>query len=274
MQFLARKRNVVLIALACVTMLISSAHAEAAVSTAVAPTLSASTSSIGTVELRKEIAAERVRIAQLTTGATSTPGITRMLRRGSSGKEVRLLQDFLKLYSAFPTTTPSTGFFGPLTSHAVKEFQRKESIDSVGVVGPKTRARIRALSAHELLQEKTHVAIAGAAIAPQITDVIFSSDVGEDGSGVGSSTAFGSTTPNIYAIVTLSNARQDTAIGLIRYYNGIYVDSAVTHPSRSGLRYLHVQWSLKAAHHRVPGTYTTVWYVDGKKSKTATFTIN
>jgi peptidoglycan hydrolase-like protein with peptidoglycan-binding domain len=229
--------------------------------------------SIGQSELSKEIQAEKIRIVQLTKTLQPTSGIARTLRNGSSGKDVRLLQDFLALYGTFSTTTARSNYFGPQTAQAVKEFQRKESLEPAGVVGPKTRARIRALSNRELVQAKVRTASSSPEALPEITEVIFSREVGEDGSGVGSATVFATTTKNIYAILSLANAKQDTAVGLVRYYNDVYVDSAVTHPSRSGLRYLHVQWALKPDAVRTPGTYTVTFYVNGKKSKTATYSI-
>lgn len=232
-----------------------------------------STASVGTIELKKTIAAEKARLVQLKKNLRPDPGISHTLKRGSSGKEVRLLQEFLALYAT--SSAPAvTGYFGTLTKQAVKDFQRKESLDPVGVVGPKTRARILALSNRELIQEKARAASSSAAALPDITNAVFSSDVGEDGSGVGLATVFASTTKNIYAIITVRNVKQSTAIGLIRYFKDAYVDSGVTHPSRTGLRYVHFQWALKAGETRVPGPYAVTFYIDGKKSKTATFTIN
>jgi hypothetical protein len=124
------------------------------------------------------------------------------------------------------------------------------------------------------MQEKTRIASTSPEVAAGITNLVFSTEVGEDGSGVGSTTAFASTTKNIYAILTLANAKQNTAIGLVRYFKDAYVDSAVTHPSRTGLRYVHFEWSLKSGENRTPGSYAVTFYVDGKKSKTATFTVN
>ena len=249
------------------------AYAEATSTTIVASTPATSTPSVGASELRKTILAEKVRLVQLKKKSRPTPGIAHTLRKGSSGEDVRLLQQFLKLYGTFSAPTV-TGYFGIQTARAVREFQRKESIDPVGIAGPKTRARILALSGREVAREKARTASSTAETVPEITSVIFSSDVGEDGSGVGSTTLFASTTKNIYAILTLAHAKQDTEIGLIRYYKDVYVDSEVTHPSRSGLRYTHFQWSLKSDTNRTLGPYTIAFYVNGKKSKTASFTVN
>lgn len=259
--------------LACTVISASPAHAAATSATSTVSSAATSTTSVGTAELKKSIVAEKARLIQLKKKLYPVRGIAHTLKRGSSGEEVRLLQQFLALY-ATSSAPMATGYFGTLTKQAVREFQRKEALDPVGIVGPKTRARILVLSNRELAQEKARTASTSPETAAEITTVVFSSDVGEDGSGVGSATVFASSTKNIYAILALMNVKQNTPIGLVRYFNNTYVDSAVTHPSRTGLRYVHFQWSLKIGESRVPGQYTFTFYVDGKRSKTATFTIN
>lgn len=68
--------------------------------------------------------------------------INRFLKRGLTGEDVKALQTFL---SQFPDIYPEglvTGYYGALTESAVKKWQEKQGIESVGVVGPKTLARI------------------------------------------------------------------------------------------------------------------------------------
>ncbi len=72
---------------------------------------------------------------------------TRTLSRGVSGDEVRELQKFLK---QFPDIYPEgliTGYFGPLTEKAVKKLQARQGLETIGVVGPQTQARINELLA-------------------------------------------------------------------------------------------------------------------------------
>ncbi len=67
---------------------------------------------------------------------------TKTLIRGMTGKDVEELQSFLK---QFPDIYPEglvTGYFGSLTENAVKKWQEQQGIDSVGIVGPKTRAKL------------------------------------------------------------------------------------------------------------------------------------
>ncbi|MBI2635391.1 MAG: peptidoglycan-binding protein [Parcubacteria group bacterium] len=70
---------------------------------------------------------------------------TKALSRGATGDEVKQLQEFLK---QFPDVYPQglvSGYFGPLTEAAVRKFQEKQGIESVGVVGPKTLSKLNEL---------------------------------------------------------------------------------------------------------------------------------
>jgi len=69
---------------------------------------------------------------------------TRTLTSGTSGSDVRLLQQTLAI-RGYLSATP-TGYFGPATLAAVKKFQCEKNIvcsgSSFGVVGPKTQAAL------------------------------------------------------------------------------------------------------------------------------------
>jgi N-acetylmuramoyl-L-alanine amidase len=69
-------------------------------------------------------------------GAT-TFNFTRTLFFGSRGDEVTELQKRLTQEGVY--AGPITGYFGHLTVAALKAFQRKNGLDPVGVLGPKTR---------------------------------------------------------------------------------------------------------------------------------------
>lgn len=65
------------------------------------------------------------------------------LKQGSTGEQVAVLQALL---SADPSIYPEgivSGFFGRLTGEAVKRFQKKNGIEQVGFVGPKTLKRLQ-----------------------------------------------------------------------------------------------------------------------------------
>jgi peptidoglycan hydrolase-like protein with peptidoglycan-binding domain len=65
-----------------------------------------------------------------------------MLRLGSTGNEVKKLQEGLnKALKPNPKLKPD-GQFGPGTDKAVRQFQKKNKLKPDGVVGPKTMAMI------------------------------------------------------------------------------------------------------------------------------------
>src|SRR3989344_2296112 len=71
------------------------------------------------------------------------PEFTRNLFRGSSGDDVRKLQEFLAKDKEIYPDGLVTGFFGPLTEKALKKWQEKHGIESVGFFGPKTIAKFK-----------------------------------------------------------------------------------------------------------------------------------
>ena len=104
-------------------------------------------------QLQSQIAVLMAQIAALK-GVPSLPqqaspvaGIARTLAFGTKGSDVTLLQAFLAEDQSVYPEGKITGYFGRLTSAAVKRFQKKHGIDQVGIVGPKTRAKLNALMA-------------------------------------------------------------------------------------------------------------------------------
>lgn len=222
----------------------------------------------GQQKLESKINAEEARLAELKVQLGPSLGINHTLRKSSRGNDVKLLQKFLKVYGVYPEGL-ITGYFGPLTEAAVKRFQKKEGIDIVGVAGPKTRNRILKIS-HQKSEEQASNKVSTTA---EIADVVLSTAIAPNGTAVASTTSFANTAENIYAVVSLKDAKQDSQIGYIRYYHGNYVDSEVSHPSRNGLAYFHFQWSLKPGKTRTVGDYSLQFYIDGKKSKIIKYVI-
>ncbi len=72
-------------------------------------------------------------------------GFSQTLRRGSRGEAVTRLQEFLKSIPGIYPEGLATGYFGSLTEAALKRFQAKYNIETVGIVGPKTRAKLNEL---------------------------------------------------------------------------------------------------------------------------------
>lgn len=69
--------------------------------------------------------------------------LTKTLRFGMRDPEVVNLQDILRHLGHFPVNSNSTGYFGSVTTKAVKDFQKKEGLVEDGVVGPNTRSAIK-----------------------------------------------------------------------------------------------------------------------------------
>lgn len=106
-----------------------------------------------------------------------------------------------------------------------------------------------------------------------IVGVQMSTGLTTSGAALTPSTTFSQTAPTLYAVLLLKNAIQRTQLSYIRYYNGKYVDSKVSHPSVSGAKYFHFDWKLNAGQTRNAGNYSLVFYVDGKKAQTVNYSI-
>jgi peptidoglycan hydrolase-like protein with peptidoglycan-binding domain len=87
--------------------------------------------------------------AGVTPQVTTTPsssaasgGFSRTLRRGQHGKDIRTLQSMLDQVGY---ALPISGYFGPSTQSAVKDFQRHHNLSPAsGVVGIRTASALRA----------------------------------------------------------------------------------------------------------------------------------
>jgi parallel beta-helix repeat protein len=66
------------------------------------------------------------------------------LKRGSKNKQVSQLQQTLRKLGFF-TYPQNTGYFGKVTETAVKAFQKAHNIETVGMVGPKTREALNTI---------------------------------------------------------------------------------------------------------------------------------
>ncbi|MFO0585893.1 MAG: peptidoglycan-binding domain-containing protein [Polyangiaceae bacterium] len=63
-----------------------------------------------------------------------------VLKRGSTGPEVKILQEQL---NKIGVSCDADGIYGPNTEKAVKTFQTASGIDSDGVVGEHTRIKLK-----------------------------------------------------------------------------------------------------------------------------------
>jgi len=72
-------------------------------------------------------------------------GLTRELGPGSKGDDVTALQEFLAKDKTIYPEGSATGYYGSLTTAAVKRFQAKYGISQVGRVGPATLKQLQEL---------------------------------------------------------------------------------------------------------------------------------
>lgn len=97
--------------------------------------------------LLKQISDLQTQIKSLQTERkTLIAELTRNLALGSSGEDVKTLQEFLASQPDLYPEGKITGYFGRLTLGAVKRFQKKQGLDQAGSVGPLTRNQIRILT--------------------------------------------------------------------------------------------------------------------------------
>ena len=93
--------------------------------------------------LQAQIDALRSQQAQIQTQKQTTiDQLVTSLKQGSSGDNVKILQALL---AADPIIYPEgliTGYYGALTSKAVRKFQEKHGIEQAGIVGPKTLKKL------------------------------------------------------------------------------------------------------------------------------------
>lgn len=116
------------------------------------------------------------------------------------------------------------------------------------------------------------VAVKPARPAPVITAVTLGKRVGADGIVTLPATTFG-TKDNIYAGLTIVNALARTEISYIRTFNGKYIDSKVSHPTKDGVTNFYFSWILNAGKVRKVGTYSLMFFIDGVKQQTVTYTV-
>lgn len=74
--------------------------------------------------------------------APQIPAITKTLRFSDRGEQVVYLQRRLQVKGFFPINVDTTGYFGAITTRAVKDFQKVRGLVVDGIVGRNTRAEL------------------------------------------------------------------------------------------------------------------------------------
>jgi peptidoglycan hydrolase-like protein with peptidoglycan-binding domain len=90
----------------------------------------------------------------------------RALTQGATGNDVKQLQEFLKTFTGSYPDGSITGYFGPRTEAAVKKFQTQNGIESVGIVGPKTKEKLNVLAAAIPAVSAVPVSVTGTLTTP------------------------------------------------------------------------------------------------------------
>ena len=91
--------------------------------------------------------------------------LTRTLKRGMTGSDVKALQEYLLLIPTTGVEITVSGYFGSATESAVKKFQERESIanskntgSGYGLVGPRTLAKINEVVKRPVAPSKKNAA--------------------------------------------------------------------------------------------------------------------
>jgi len=87
---------------------------------------------------------------------SETLKLIRGLKEGMSGEDVKLLQETLAANQEIYPEGIISGYYGRLTTQAVKRFQKKFNIEQVGQVGPKTLKKLNEeLEKNQITTEET-----------------------------------------------------------------------------------------------------------------------
>jgi peptidoglycan hydrolase-like protein with peptidoglycan-binding domain len=115
-----------------------------------------------------------------------------LLRFGSRGALVRLLQDGLNAAGVVSPALNADGIFGPKTHRAVKLFQANQGLTADGIVGPKTRSKLQLAETGPSGADQRGEAGAG---APDPSMVTHQLGVGPESDGTETGPATGETAP-------------------------------------------------------------------------------
>lgn len=93
--------------------------------------------------LQDQILNLRTQQAQLQTSTNDAiVELVGTLKVGSEGDQVKVLQTLLALDASIYPEGMVTGYFGPATRRAIERYQRRSGLETVGFVGPRTRAEL------------------------------------------------------------------------------------------------------------------------------------
>lgn len=95
------------------------------------------------------ISTSPVSVSNISGSVTDVPeaaaSLTYNLAKGMQNGQVTKLQQILAKYPAIYPEGTVSGYFGPATERAVKQFQKKYNLEQLGYTGPKTRGLLNSL---------------------------------------------------------------------------------------------------------------------------------
>jgi len=189
-----------------------------------------------TTSLQAQIAALLAQIqtlqSQLGTSGTASTGatynFTSDLTVGSTGAQVKSLQQFLIAQGDLVLATPTT-YFGALTQKALAKFQAANGITpSVGYFGPKTRAFVNSMSSTGTTGTGTTTTTGGTTAPATGLSVSLASTNPAAGSLISSAQSGSARVPVLAVNFTAGNSGAATLSGVNFQKTGVLSDSAIS----------------------------------------------
>ena len=101
---------------------------------------------------------------------------------------------------------------------------------------------------------------------------VFATSLDAAGAPVSPTNKFTATTPKIYVVLALSNAKASQRVEYTRYLNGKFVSNGSA-SLKDGAKYASFVFSLKPGKTHPKGTYTVKTYTNGVFERSATYTV-
>jgi hypothetical protein len=105
-----------------------------------------------------------------------------------------------------------------------------------------------------------------------IASEVFAPSIDSSGAPLGQVMSFMTSTPKIYAVLGLSDAKATQHIEYTRYLDGKFIDNGSV-PIKDGAKYASFSFALLPGKAHAPGTYIVKVYTDGVYERSATYTV-
>jgi hypothetical protein len=105
-----------------------------------------------------------------------------------------------------------------------------------------------------------------------IASELFAPGIDTSGAPVSPVASFTSSTPKIYVVLSLVNAKATQRIEYTRYLDGKFIDNGSI-PIKDGAKYASFSYELLAGKTHAPGTYIVKVYTDGVYERSGTYTV-